>query len=199
MRIVALCLGAFLAFSPVTFARAAEDAPPPGNGPATALPSKASELDDLFKTLQSTKDEAAAKIAEARILQLWLESGSDTIDLLMGWAINATEEKDYATALDLLDRVTTLKPDYAEGWNKRATVYFLTDDYAKSLSDIRRTLALEPRHFGALSGLGMIMRALGDNSGAITAFKQALAADPFLSNVKDALGELEKEAAGRDI
>jgi tetratricopeptide (TPR) repeat protein len=201
MRLLAFCLFAFLLI-PAAVAVAADGDSEPGGPPADAVqaePDKKGEIDALFQTLHATKDKDEAKAAETRILTLWLESGSDTIDLLMGWVISAIEDKDYAAALDLLDRVISMKPEYAEGWNKRATVYFLLDDYSKSVSDIRRALALEPRHFGALSGLGMIMRSLGDNKGAMAAFRQALEVDPYLDNVREALQELEKEAAGRDI
>ena len=116
----------------------------------------------------------------------------------MGWSIRAMTAKDYPLALDYLDRITTLKPDFAEGWNKRATVYFLLEDYAKSIADIQKTLALEPRHFGALSGLGMILSSLGEKLRAIDAYKQALAVDPHLDKVREAMEALEKET-GRDI
>jgi tetratricopeptide (TPR) repeat protein len=136
----------------------------------------------------------AAKLAETSIIRLWLESGSDTIDLLMGWSMQAMEEKDYPLALDYLDRITIMKPDYAEGWNKRATVYFLLEDYSRSIADIQKALSLEPRHFGALSGLGIIFADLGDNHRAIDAYERALALDPYLANVRDALEKLQKEA-----
>jgi tetratricopeptide (TPR) repeat protein len=172
---------------------------PDASGPGTSAPDRATRLDRLFAALRDAKSEDAAKEAETDIIQLWLQSGSDTVDLLMTWTLQAIEEKDYSLALDFLDRITILKPDYAEGWNKRATVYFLLDDYEKSISDIGHTLALEPRHFGALSGLGTMMRELGDEKHAIAAYKQALAIDPYLDNVKKALGELEKKAAGQGI
>jgi tetratricopeptide (TPR) repeat protein len=115
----------------------------------------------------------------------------------MTWALKAMSEKDYALALDYLDRVTMMKPDYAEGWNTRATVHFLMQDYGPSISDINRTLALEPRHFGAMSGLGMILRELGQDKRAAEVFRAALAIDPFLDNVKNALDDLEAKQAGK--
>jgi tetratricopeptide (TPR) repeat protein len=156
------------------------------------------QLNQLFATLQAAKDPAEAKVAEGGIVKLWLESGSDTVDLLMGWSMAAIEAKDYATALDFLDQIVILKPDFAEGWNKRATVYFLLDDYGKSLADIERTLRLEPRHFAALSGLGTILSDLGKSQQAMEAYRRALEIDPHLEKVKDALKKLEKET-GRDI
>jgi tetratricopeptide (TPR) repeat protein len=167
-------------------------APPP-------VMSKAARIDSLFETLKVETDASAAKETEQAILRLWLESGSDTVDLLMQWSLSAMEKKDYPRALDFLDRIVLLAPDYAEGWNKRATVYFLMDDYGKSITDIGRVLELEPRHFGALSGLGMIMRAIGDDKRAIAAYKAALTVDPHLDNVQEALDELEAKTGGQDI
>jgi tetratricopeptide (TPR) repeat protein len=156
-------------------------------------PSRDSRLDTLFETLQSTSDSRVAESAERDIIEIWLESGSDTVDLLMQWSLDAMEEKNYPLALDYLDRILIMQPNYAEGWNKRATVHFLTDDYSKAIADIEQTLALEPRHFGALSGLGTILREIGDVDRAVIAFREALAVDPHLDSVRDALDEIEKE------
>ena len=188
-----------LAFTvPAAFAVADETPPSVGADKAPAK-SKAEQLDSLFQTLKTASSKEAAKAAEDGIWHLWLESGSDTIDLLMTWAMKAMEAKDYAAALDFLDRVVIMQPDFAEGWNKRATVYFLMDDYSKSIADIGKTLALEPRHFGALSGLGMIMREIGEDKRAIEAYQQALAVDPNLDGVQKALDELQAKAAGKQI
>lgn len=156
-------------------------------------PSRDSRLDTLFETLQSTSDSRVAESTERDIIEIWLESGSDTVDLLMQWSLDAMEEKNYPLALDYLDRILIMQPGYAEGWNKRATVHFLTDDYSKAIADIEQTLALEPRHFGALSGLGTILREIGDVDRAVIAFREALAVDPHLDSVRDALDEIEKE------
>jgi len=164
-----------------------------------SAPTRASQLDTLFGTLQTATDPAAAKSAENDIISLWLQSGSDTVDLLMEWTLAAIEEKDYALALDYLDRMIVMKPEFAEAWNKRATVHFLLDDYSRAIADIERTLQLEPRHFGALSGLGAIMRDLGENERAMSAYRRALEFDPYLDNVRQALDEIERESAGQDI
>jgi tetratricopeptide (TPR) repeat protein len=176
-----------------------EETPPSVGADKAPVKPRTAQLDDLFQTLKSPPSKEAAKSAENSIWRLWLQSGSDTIDLLMNWAMKAMEAKDYATALDFLDRVILMKPDFAEGWNKRATVYFLMDDYSKSIADIGKTLALEPRHFGALSGLGMIMREIGDDKRAIEAYQKALAVDPNLEGVQKALDELQVKAAGKQI
>ena len=116
----------------------------------------------------------------------------------MQWTLKAMEEKQYPRALDFLDRIIVLAPTYIEGWNKRATVHFLMDDYGESIADIGKVLELEPRHFGALSGLGMIMRSIGDDKSAMVAYRQALEIDPHLENVREELDQLEAETAGED-
>jgi len=180
---------------------ASAEEPPAGRAaPAPENPAPPqSDIDSLFGELKNAPDAASAKAAEAAILQHFLHSGSDTVDLLMSWAIQSMNKEDYGLALDLLDSIVAMKPDYAEGWNKRATVYYLADEFGKSLADIGQVLALQPRHFGALSGLGMILRDIGQTDKAITVFREALAIDPYLENVKRALEELEKEAAGQGI
>ncbi len=166
----------------------------PDNGdaqPATPPLSRKDQLDQLFATLAAADTTDVARATEQKIVGIWMESGSDTVDLLMKWTLQAIDDKNYPLSLDLLDRITTLKPDYVEGWNKRATVYYLTEDYAKSLSDIERVLAIEPRHFAALSGLGAILAEIGDETQATQAYEEALAIDPHLDGVKKALDEIK--------
>ncbi|MHA7776400.1 tetratricopeptide repeat protein [Roseibium sp. M-1] len=153
-------------------------------------------LDELFSKLAEVETpEAAAPIAR-EIQMLWMDSGSDTVDVLMSRAGKAIQADDSALALDLLDVVVLLKPSYAEGWNRRATVYYMREDFGKSLVDIERVLALEPRHWGALSGLGIIQRRLGMNEDALKTFRRALEVNPGLENAPKAIEDLEKDAEG---
>ncbi len=200
-RLIAALATSLLAASLIGAAARAEESGPSVDvsAPPAAEVSKGERLDSLFATLKSETDKDAAKEIEDTILGLWLQSGSDTVDVLMQWTLKAMQAKQYPRALDFLDRIVIMAPDYAEGWNKRATVHYLMDDYAKSISDIAHVLALEPRHFGALSGLGMIMKTLGDDKRAIEAYREALAVDPYLDNVRGALDELEKKAAGQAL
>ena len=99
----------------------------------------------------------------------------------------------------LLDAVIRLRPDYVEAWNRRATLYYLKNDYAHSLEDIEQVLAREPRHFGALAGLGMIMQDLGDDRRALDAFRRALAVNPHLEKVPELVKTLSEKVEGRDI
>jgi tetratricopeptide (TPR) repeat protein len=200
MRSIAIpaLVAAVLAAGPAALAQTTPE--PPASAPVPeSAPAAPTDLDTLFSELKNAPNAEAAKAAESQILRRFLISGSDTVDLLMTWAIDSMNKEDYPLALDILDNVVTMKPDYAEGWNKRATVYYLSDEYGKSLADIRRVLSLQPKHFGALSGLGMIMRELGEKEKAIAAFREALTVDPYLDNVKKVLDELEKEAAGQAI
>jgi tetratricopeptide (TPR) repeat protein len=95
--------------------------------------------------------------------------------------------------------VVKLRPDYVEGWNRRATIYFLQNDYANSIKDIEQVLIREPRHFGALAGLGMIMQNLGDEKRALEAFRKALAVNPHLEKVPEMVKTLSEKVEGRDI
>lgn len=160
---------------------------------------RAERLATLFAILQTTENETLAERARDEIQRTWSRSGSDTIDLLLGWAGAAMEKQEFGVALDYLDNIIRLKPDFAEGWNRRATVYFLQQDFAHSIADVERTLELEPRHFGALAGLGAMLRDLGDEERALFAYRQALAANPLMPQIKETIEELEKKVKGRDI
>lgn len=114
----------------------------------------------------------------------------------MAWAATAMRSKNYAKAEDLLDQVVVLNPEFAEGWNRRATLYFTKLDYSRSLADIEKTLALEPRHFGALSGLAVIMQRLNRNQDALKAWYRVLEIYPANKAAQDAVIALEEELAG---
>jgi tetratricopeptide (TPR) repeat protein len=156
-------------------------------------------LDFLFGALKVAPDEDSAKHVEARIWALWTQTTSDTTALLMMRAKAAMDAKQLDVALKLLDAVVKLRPDYVEGWNRRATLYYMQNDYAHSLEDIQQVLIREPRHFGALAGLGMIMQELGDDKRALDAFRKALAVNPHLDKVPELVKTLAEKVEGRDI
>src|SRR4249919_208605 len=156
-------------------------------------------LDFLFGALKAAPDEASAKHVEARIWAIWLQTPSDTAALLMLRAKAAMDAQQTDVALKLLDAVIKLRPDYVEAWNRRATLYYLRNDYARSLADIEQVLVREPRHFGALAGLGMIMQDIGDEKRALDAFRRALAVNPHLEKVPDMVRSLTEKVEGRDI
>ncbi len=198
IKIVTVLMLAVLApaISPLTGMAAAQD-DEADDIPQISLPSL--PLNHLFDELARSPDATHSAAYEAEILKRLHSSGSATTDLLLGWAMEAMNKQRYGEALDILDQVILLDPDFVEGWNKRATVHFLVKDYGKSIADIQHTLALEPRHFGALSGLGMILRDIGDDRRAVEAFRKALAVHPQLKNAREALVALEAKIAGEDI
>jgi tetratricopeptide (TPR) repeat protein len=158
-----------------------------------------SRVDTLFSELKRERNEKAAERIAARIAGEWAQSGSASIDLMMGWSKTAMDGKKFDVALDFLDEVVTLRPDYAEGWNRRATVHFMMNNYAKSMSDIHHTLQLEPRHFGALSGMGQILKASGRNDLALQAWQRVLDIYPMLRGAQDEVATLSEELAGENI
>ena len=146
-------------------------------GPALA-DQRDARLPDLFARLLGASDIGTARAIEARIWSLWYEHDDDAIALLMRQARAAMARQDHGSALRSLDQVVKIAPDFAEGWNARATVYYLMGRHADSLADIERTLALEPRHFGALSGRGLVYSALEKWDLALGSFEAALAVNP---------------------
>jgi tetratricopeptide (TPR) repeat protein len=156
-------------------------------------------LDFLFGALKVAPDAESAKAVEARIWAIWSQTPSDTATLLMGRVKTAMDRKEPDVAIKLLDAIIKLRPDYIEAWNRRATLYYLQNDYGKSLADIREVLVREPRHFGALAGLGMIMQDLGDEKRALDAFRKALAVNPHLDRIPDLVKSLSEKVEGRDI
>ena len=158
-----------------------------------------SSLDQLFHELKRERNERAAERIAQKIWSEWFKSGSASIDLMMTWSQDAVKAKKYHVALDFLDQIVTLQPDFAEGWNRRATLHFMMNNHSKSIADIKRTLALEPRHFGALSGWGMILKNTGRKEQALKIFSQALEIYPMMRNAQSEVAELTDELAGDDI
>lgn len=170
-----------------------------GSGTTAETSEQLSTLDQLFFDLKRERNERAAERLSQKIWAEWFKSGSASIDLMMTWSQDAVKAKKYHVALDFLDQIVTLQPDYAEGWNRRATLHFLMNEYGKSIADIKRTLALEPRHFGALSGWGMILKNSGQKEQALKVFLQALQVYPMMRNAQAEVAELTDELAGDDI
>jgi tetratricopeptide (TPR) repeat protein len=154
-------------------------------------------LPELFQFLKTTTDKDEAGALEDKIWSLWAQTGDPALDQLMIQSSDAVDRSDFEAALQDLNAITAKRPDFAEGWNKRATVYYLMGDYQKALADIDRTLALEPRHFGALSGLGLTNMKLGRDDAAVDAFERVLDIDPLYPNARLNL-ELAKNALKRN-
>jgi tetratricopeptide (TPR) repeat protein len=174
-------------------------AKPAAIAPDTTAQDRAKRLDTLFGELKREQNEHAADRIAQQIWQQWLESGSATVDLLMSWANDAMQAKKYPAALDFLDQVIALDPNYAEGWNRRATVHYLMGDYAMSMADIDKTLQLEPRHFGALAGMAEILKDTGRKKLALRAYEQVLKLYPMMRPAQSAVESLTQDLAGQDI
>jgi tetratricopeptide (TPR) repeat protein len=199
--LLAIAALTFLALSPLAQPALGEGSanPPAANPPAPGRGTPTVSLDTLFNALKIAPDETSAKAIEDRIWAIWLSSGSDTCNLLMSRVKDATDDRDYDLAIKLLDAVVTIKPDYVEAWNRRATLYYIKREYGRALADIREVLAREPRHFGALAGLGLILQDIGDDKHALQAYQAALEIDPHLRNLPDTVKTLREKVEGRDI
>jgi tetratricopeptide (TPR) repeat protein len=163
----------------------------------TAREMREETLDRLFASLHRASDEQAAKATEEKIWELWLRSDSPTAEVLLGQAVVAMNAAENAASLEILDRIIAAYPSYAEAWNRRATLQFMLGNYDASLRDIDKVLDLEPRHFGALAGRGMIYQRQEKWGPALDAFREALKMNPNMPGVKGAIQELEKRE--RDI
>lgn len=156
-------------------------------------------LNDLYALLATSETEDSAKAIAEGIERIWLSSGSATVDLLMQRAMKAVAEKKLDLALQLLDRIVDMAPDYPEAWNRRAYAHFMREDAERALGDLRRALALDPHHFKALDGLSQILRELGRKKAALAALRQLLEVHPYWPNAKQAVDELEREVEGQGI
>lgn len=164
-------------------------------GPQT----RAQHLDKLFTDLKRERNEKSAERIANRVWAQWNQSGSASIDLMMQWSQKAIGEQKFDVALDFLDQVVTLQPAYAESWNRRATVHFMMKNYQKAMADIEQTLELEPRHFGAISGMAQIFSDTGRKEQALRAWQRALDVYPMMRNAQNQVATLSEELAGEGI
>jgi len=154
-------------------------------------------LDDLFETLRSSQDEAVLQETESAIWEIWYDSGEQAVDEKMEQAAELVRVGNLAAAERLYTDITELLPKFSEGWNRRATVRYYQGDFAGSLADIETTLRLEPRHFGAIWGLGMILGSQHDYQRAILAFERLLEIKPNSADARPRI-ELLKQQMARD-
>lgn len=163
--------------------------------PADDAAAREARLDTLFGRLADPSNPEWQR-AQSEIVAIWNESGSPSMDLLARRADKAVEAQDLDTALTFLNDLVRLAPDYAAGWNRRATIYFLRDEYGRALQDIAHTLALAPRHYGAWAGLGIILDRLGDEKGALHAYRRAIEIHPHLPGAAEGIRKLTLEVEG---
>ena len=168
-----------------------QDEPPPQT-PAEARA-------DLYARLAAAKDPDETAGIITLLLHAYAESGSDTGDLLLRRARQAIGQQEYPDALKILDATIALLPDWAEGWNARATARYLDDDYNGSMADIAQTLKREPRHLGALMGMAAILEARGKKEDALKVYERALAIAPHWRNAEEAADRLKAALAGEEL
>ena len=156
-------------------------------------------LDGLFQRLLTTKVPREGKQITDKIWEIWRISDDKVVDKFMHQGIVALAYGNFRVALDSFNYVTRIAPDYAEAWNKRATVYYLIGEYERSVADIRQTLKLEPRHFGALAGLGLIYEKTNRYKAAIKAFQDALKINPHLTDAIQNIELISKRLHGNAI
>ena len=184
LRAAAILFAIVLGLSAATAARADQNDP---------------RLEGLFRELRVVTGYLKARTLEQEIWQIWTVSSLPEVNRLMEEGVGAMATQDYQTALADFTKVIDLAPDFAEGWNKRATVLYLVGDYEGSLADVDKTLALEPRHFGALSGLGLIKAAQELDEEAIDAFEKALAVNPHMPGVIANIEHLKQRLKDKQI
>ena len=170
--------------------QAKEEAPPPTPEQARA---------DLYARLAAAKDADETAGIITLLLRAYAESGSDTGDLLLRRARKAISAEEYPDAMKILDATIGLLPDWAEGWNARATARYLDDDYDGSMADVAQTLKREPRHLGALMGMATILEARGKKEDALKVYERALAIAPHWRNAQEAVDRLKASLAGSEL
>ncbi|MFG1420757.1 tetratricopeptide repeat protein [Roseixanthobacter liquoris] len=180
--------------------------PAPNVGAADSTPARPKlprdrrvQLDAMFEALRLAPDDDTASALGSRIEAMFAQSGSASADLLMSRAEAAAQAKEYDLALELLGTVIDTNPDFLAARSRRATIYYLQDDYASALVDVGEVLTREPRHYSMLLGLSLIMREIGDDTRALEAARRALAVNPHLTAAKDIETELKIKVEGRDI
>jgi tetratricopeptide (TPR) repeat protein len=204
--VFALSIALILSAAVPAFSEVQEAATPPPAATEGATPAEkpkaktqAERLDRLFSELKKERNEKAAERIAARIWDEWGHSGSASIDLMMEWSQTAMTDRKFDVALDFLDQVVTIRPTYAEGWNRRATVHYMMRNYSKSMADIGETLRLEPRHFGALSGMAAMLEATGRKERALHAYERVLEIYPMMRSAQGQVATLSEELAGEGI
>ncbi len=159
----------------------------------------AAPTEAMFEKLKAATEEAEAADVAADIWATWLESGSPTVDLLMQRAMGAVHAGDTGTAHELLDRVILLKPDYPEAWHRRAGLFLDSENFPEAFRDLNEALTLEPRHFGAWLGMGVMLETLGGEKEALDSYREALAIYPLLPQARFAAQRLAKQAEGQEL
>ena len=190
--VVAVTLAVFLLFAALSGFAQTTDVP------GSVLPGENARLDALFVELQKPDLSDPERVTSEIWIQ-WSRSGSPAMDLLFGRGQSAMAAGAPELAIAHFTALIDHAPEFAEGWNARATAYFQAGEFGPSVADIAQVLRLNPRHFGALSGFGMILEETGREAQAMEVYRAALAVHPHLEGVLDAIKRLEAKAVGQDL
>jgi tetratricopeptide (TPR) repeat protein len=152
-------------------------------------------LDGLFARLQTVADPAQARLLIEAIWETWTATGDAALDRMMARGLAQTQARDLEAAVATFTALIDQAPDFAEAWNKRATVHWMRGDHEASVADIQKTVALEPRHFGAWSGLGMIFEERAQHEQAIRAYEECLKYNPLADDLRAHIADLRRKAA----
>jgi tetratricopeptide (TPR) repeat protein len=171
----------------------------PPTMPGDTANERARVLDALFMSLKAAGSNAEADVIVAEIWQVWTRSGRPEVDRILNEGIGYLALRQYGPAHDRFTEAIEAAPDFAEAWNKRATVLYLMNEHDRSLADIEKVMALEPRHFGALAGRATIHAHAGRWKEALAAFREALAANPYLKERETVVPELERRVNGERL
>lgn len=161
--------------------------------------SRVERLDGLYATLRMAENPKAASVIAEQIERIWEHSGSNTADIMLQRAKKAIEQKNYDLALDLLDHLIPLKPDWAEVYHRRAVVFFLIKDEDSAMRDLRTVLAKDPNHFQALAGLGLLLQRTGNEKAAFAAFSRAVEVHPYLEDLAEKVTKMRDMIEGQPI
>lgn len=164
-----------------------------------ARQSREARLEALYAKLREAENAKAGAIIADQIERVWESSGSDTANLMLQRAKKAIEQKSYPLALDLLDHLIPLKPDWAEAYHRRAIVHFLMKDEDGAMRDLRAVLSREPKHFQALAGLGLLLQTTGNEKAAYLAFKRAVEVHPYLEDLAEKVSKMRVAIEGQPI
>lgn len=165
---------------------------------ATAVAQDSAKLDGLFDRLKTAGAAEAGRI-ESEIWIEWSKSGSPALDLLLQRGRDAMAMGDTALAIEHFTAIIDQDPSFAEGWNARATAFYQAGEFGPSIADIAQVLQLNPRHFGALSGLGTMLEEAGNEERALNVYKAALEIHPQMQAVIEAVNRLETQSTGQEL
>ncbi|TRL32043.1 hypothetical protein [Rhizobium straminoryzae] len=191
----------FFYFVPVLILAALAASSAPAEEPVTdatvaSAPTPETLESKLFDALKRERDPEKARSIASQIMASWKDSGSATVAFLMQWADTSIDQKKNAAALDFLDQVTVLKPDYAEAWNRRATLHYAMGDTRKSMADINEVLKRNPRYFPAIAGMATILTESGQDELALKAWERYLDIYPAEREAQQAVEKLSEKLAG---